>query len=540
MKPGAPDLREQSVAWVLTFCADWEECRDDCYYGPEKAWSLLAAWGTVGRCFAELPEALASARAVIKQDTLTLLAALRQAPDPAEWLDRARQLDRAWDFAVGEDALRELEMGAIDLFDCLDRHSLALCMARRLDSGSEVAHLISRTQLLTQAEGYFAQHVEVFLPAAYLASAEIAACRPDLEAADPELWLTTRKHRQLEEVWKEMEVTALPQSLTEQDKQAIQAKVSQRLGAVSLSSGIAGRIGPDDGGQNHSPREICVRLVFHDGKGFQGEIKVEVGFTVAQLFARELPHLEGQECFPSVNGQEVRQDYILREGDQVSFTPRGVKAAAESQPQQVPSEVPGKELITIKINDGFDVMAPDPNLVVLEAGLTIEQAFQRGLIPRNSTQRNPTSEVWGITNRPFTGTQTLQDGDILFFESRGVLAAAPGFDVEGQERRAKRDALVEYLTFDILMEIIGQATPTQVWFLFAGSRFDAHITRHTYNIYEAYFHSGHVVESELPQLASGTELKPPDRYRIRKWLLRLTDDEHASKMICSRLQQGLP
>src|SRR5258708_38583411 len=107
MKPRAPNPREQAVGWVLTFCADWEECRGDSYYAPEKAWSLLAAWGTVWRFFAELPEALSSAAAVMKQDVPALLAALRQASDPAAWLERARHLHRAWDFAVREDALRE-------------------------------------------------------------------------------------------------------------------------------------------------------------------------------------------------------------------------------------------------------------------------------------------------------------------------------------------------------------------------------------------------------------------------------------------------
>lgn len=278
MKPRVPNPREQAVAWVLTFWADWEECRDDSsdapgtaesqrgcrsgphtisrtgsksgswprsrsetrqspkadsYYAPEKAWSLLAAWGAVWRFFPELPEALASTGAAIKQDAPDLLAALRQASDPAEWLERAQHLHRAWNFAVREDALRELEMGAIDLFDRLDRHSLALCMARRLASEREAADLTRRAEQLEKAETFFAQHVDAFLPAAHLASAVIAACRPDLEVADPELWRTLRKHRQLEEVWMEAGSASEPQNLPELDKKAIQDKVSQRLADVT-------------------------------------------------------------------------------------------------------------------------------------------------------------------------------------------------------------------------------------------------------------------------------------------------------------------
>jgi hypothetical protein len=236
MKPRSPSPRNQAVVQARAMCENWEECRDDHFYASECAWALLAAWGAVHRFFAELPAESASVSVLVQRDAATLLAALRQASEPAEWLERSRELDRAWDFAVRQDALRELEMAAVDLFDRLDRHSLALCMARRLDSGNEAADLTRRAEQLAQAEGFFAQHVDAFLPAAPLASAVMAACRPDLEEADPELWRTTRKHRRLEEAWKEAEAIGSPPCLTERDKQVIQAKVALWVAEVAEES----------------------------------------------------------------------------------------------------------------------------------------------------------------------------------------------------------------------------------------------------------------------------------------------------------------
>lgn len=230
MKPRPPNPRDAAIAWAQTFCEDWKECRDDSYFAPVKAWALLAAWGAVRRFFAEMPVDVAGVSELLQRDSIAILAALWQSPDPAEWLERARSLDGAWDFALREHELRELETRATVLFDELDRHGLALCMARRLDPGSENTELNRRIEQLSLAEEFFAQHVVSFLPTAHLAAAEIAAFRPDLEQADPELWLTTLKHRRLDQVRKETESFRSPQFLTERDKEAIQAKVAGVIG----------------------------------------------------------------------------------------------------------------------------------------------------------------------------------------------------------------------------------------------------------------------------------------------------------------------
>jgi hypothetical protein len=227
MKPPAPDVRYQAAAWAQTFREDWEECRNDPDYAAGKAWCLLAAWGDVCRLYEEPPAAIAQLPELLQRDAPALLTALRQAPEPAEWLDRARDLSSAWDGTVRTDHLRELEDIAVILFDELDRHSLAACMAGRLASDAATAeHLRTRQQQVEEAEAWFRDHVVAFLPAAKLAGAVFAACRPGLEE-DEALWGTVLKHRLLEETAEELNAEPLLQQLTESDKQAILTKADR-------------------------------------------------------------------------------------------------------------------------------------------------------------------------------------------------------------------------------------------------------------------------------------------------------------------------
>ncbi len=236
MKPPAPNLRDQALGWAEVFREDWQECRDDPAYAPTKAWSLLAAWGALCRFFPPeaLPAEASAVSAVVHHDAAALLAALPQTPEPAEWIERARNLHRAWDFAACEEVVRELERAAIMLFDELDRNSLAACMAARLaPDGATAERLAAWRQQAEEAEGWFRNHVAAFLPTALLARATLAACRSSLEE-DEALWDTVLKHRLLEEAAEELEADPPPRRLSESDKQALQAKVDR-----ARSNGLA-------------------------------------------------------------------------------------------------------------------------------------------------------------------------------------------------------------------------------------------------------------------------------------------------------------
>ena len=231
MEPPAANPREMALERLQAFRDDWEDCRDDPALASEKARALLAGWGVLCRLFdpAEPPGEVADVPQLLQESSRRLLDTLQQVPAPADWLERARHLDRAWEHTVRAEDLRELELAAVELFVELDDDSLALCMARRLP-GAETASawLAEWSGQVNQNQSYFAEHTETFLPAAPLAGRWLDASREDLDEADPELWETTLKHRRLEEAAQEAEAGAPPLALNAMDRQALRAWVDTK------------------------------------------------------------------------------------------------------------------------------------------------------------------------------------------------------------------------------------------------------------------------------------------------------------------------
>ena len=91
-----------------------------------------------------------------------------------------------------------------DLFDALDRFTLAEYAARILAAGDSREGERFRNAV-GEAQELFAEKVSAFFPAASYASATLGAFREDLDEHDFELWLTTCKHRLLEETVEEAE-----------------------------------------------------------------------------------------------------------------------------------------------------------------------------------------------------------------------------------------------------------------------------------------------------------------------------------------------
>jgi hypothetical protein len=287
VKPRASNPRNLAVMRALSTQESWQDCREDPDYAPALAWELFAAWGELHRFFAELPAEVGSVPALVQRDASILLAALGKAVEPKEWLDRARDVEQAWDYTTREDALRELEMIAIDLFDRLDRHSLALCMARRLNSGSEADSLMRRAEQLAHAELFFAQHIDAFVPAAPLAIRVIAALRPDLEQADPELWRTTQIHSRLAEAWKEAEGGGSPPHLSERDKQASLVKVRH----ARLSCPAKGAGSPPDFSE-----QVAESAATEPQYSMAAAIAAEALAPLREVFARKTFQVEGDEA----------------------------------------------------------------------------------------------------------------------------------------------------------------------------------------------------------------------------------------------------
>src|SRR6266545_3492321 len=216
--------REVILERALGLVEDWADWQGHPTQGPRTARDLLAMWGALARLYRpdQLPAEAAPLSELLQREAPAILLAAAQAPGASAWLERAHELDRAWDFATDREAVRDLEFAAVTLFDELDRISLAACMAPRLASEAPTAEpWATWRRQVAAAEGWFAGHVDAFLPVAPLAGATLAACRPDLEE-DEALWDTVLKHRLLEETAEELEAVPSFQRLSESDKQAVQ------------------------------------------------------------------------------------------------------------------------------------------------------------------------------------------------------------------------------------------------------------------------------------------------------------------------------
>ncbi len=119
-------------------------------------------------------------------------------------LRRAKDLDRAWD--EGEEDPQELDWQAHELFECLDRASLAVWAVEQLaGSRMDAEWLAASRESLWQAQEFLAARVDLFLCLATDVAAVLSSVRPGLADDEPGLWETLLKHRRIEEARDELE-----------------------------------------------------------------------------------------------------------------------------------------------------------------------------------------------------------------------------------------------------------------------------------------------------------------------------------------------
>ncbi len=70
-----------------------------------------------------------------------------------------------------------------------------------------------------------------------------------------------------------------------------------------------------------------VLYINNDGGGFADHIEIEPGTTVERLFARMIESGKPADYLIRVNRQPTASDYLLQEGDRVSFTPTKIEGA---------------------------------------------------------------------------------------------------------------------------------------------------------------------------------------------------------------------
>ena len=70
-----------------------------------------------------------------------------------------------------------------------------------------------------------------------------------------------------------------------------------------------------------------VLYINNDGGGFADHIEIAPGTTVRALFEERVKQGRPQDYLIRVNRQPVSDDYVLQEGDRVSFTPTKIEGA---------------------------------------------------------------------------------------------------------------------------------------------------------------------------------------------------------------------
>lgn len=72
---------------------------------------------------------------------------------------------------------------------------------------------------------------------------------------------------------------------------------------------------------------VKVLVINNNGGGFADHIKVNDGTTVAELFSRHTGDENPRNYLIRVNRNTVPGDYVLRNGDRVTFTPTKIEGA---------------------------------------------------------------------------------------------------------------------------------------------------------------------------------------------------------------------
>ncbi|MGB6042913.1 MAG: MoaD/ThiS family protein, partial [Pirellulales bacterium] len=70
-----------------------------------------------------------------------------------------------------------------------------------------------------------------------------------------------------------------------------------------------------------------ILYINNDGGGFADHIEVPSGTTVTALFQQRIQQGRAQDYLIRVNRQPVSSDYVLQDGDRVSFTPVKIEGA---------------------------------------------------------------------------------------------------------------------------------------------------------------------------------------------------------------------
>jgi len=70
-----------------------------------------------------------------------------------------------------------------------------------------------------------------------------------------------------------------------------------------------------------------ILYINNDGGGYADYVEASPGTTVEKFFVQQMPGAKAEDYLIRVNRQPVARDYVLQEGDRITFTPTKVEGA---------------------------------------------------------------------------------------------------------------------------------------------------------------------------------------------------------------------
>jgi sulfur carrier protein ThiS len=74
---------------------------------------------------------------------------------------------------------------------------------------------------------------------------------------------------------------------------------------------------------------LQILYINNDGGGFADHVEIAENMTVTELFQQRVKSGKTDDYLIRVNRQPVANDYVLKEGDRVSFTPVKIEGAGK-------------------------------------------------------------------------------------------------------------------------------------------------------------------------------------------------------------------
>lgn len=142
--------------------------------------------------------------------------------------------------------------------------------------------------------------------------------------------------------------------------------------------------------QTQAPDEIRVSFVNNDGGGFADYVGVATGTTIEEFVEDMLPGVNPAQRRITVNGQVVRAQTVLRNGDRISVTPLKIEGGADIS-------------ILLVRNDG----AGRVNRVSIPENTTVGELFAREV----GRGANPDSYIIRVNSAPAHADEPLRAND---------------------------------------------------------------------------------------------------------------------------------